>query len=135
MEEPEAPTPNGQFREGSKIVKEEKKIIEENKISIVNNNNSYILTCSRTNHDSIIFNIKLDKDLIYSYYEIEYYKKNLTKISKIFDLTENTEEAWELLMDNINKYEKDIIFEFNEKELILKLKFNFTKKKNNNWSN
>ena len=109
MEEPEAPTPNGKFGEEDKIIKEEKKIIEGKKISIVNNDNTYILTCSRTNHDSIILNIQLDKDIVYSYYEIEYYKNNLNKISRIFELTENTTEAWELLIDNINKFEKDII--------------------------
>ena len=132
MEDREAPKPfkeeNEQYGNGDKRVKEEKKILEEKKMSLIKNDNNYILTCSRTN-DSIIFNIKLDTDIVYSYYEIECYKNNLSNISQIFVLAENIIEAWDILIDNINKFEKDIFFEFNQNKIILTLKFDFLKGK------
>ena len=135
MESLEAPTPfkddNEKLGGEDKKVKEEKKILEEQKFSIIKNDNNYRLTCSKTN-DSIIFNIKLDTDIVYSYYETECYEKNLSNISQIFDLAENISEAWDLLIDNINKYEKDIFFEFNENQLILTLKFTFLKGRTKN---
>ena len=76
-----------------------------------------------------MFNIKLDKEIIYSYYEIEYKHENLSKISQIFNLTENLTESWDLLIENINEFEKDISFELNKNKLILTLKFKLPTKK------
>ena len=76
MEQAPCPTPETYdfFSEEiqEKPEKKEIKILEENKYNIKYNNANYIFTCSRTDNDYIIFNIKLDEEIICSYYEKKY---------------------------------------------------------------
>ena len=108
-----------------KEIKQEKKILEEHKFSIIKNKMNYILICSKTNNDSIILNLKLDEEIIYFFYEIECNFKKLTNLSKIFDLSENISESYEVLIDNLNKYREDIFLDFNDKIVIITIKFLF----------
>ena len=108
-----------------KEINQEKKILEEHKISIIKNKMNYILICSKTNNDSIILNLKLDEEIIYFFYEIECNYKKLTNLSKIFDLSENISESYEVLIDNLNKYREDIFLDFNDKIVIITIKFLF----------
>ena len=63
--------------------KEDKSIIEENKFSFIKDNITYILTCSKTNKDTIMLKIKKDEEIIYHYYEVECEYNKLSKLSKI----------------------------------------------------
>ena len=132
MEQAPGPTPNifdkedkekKGFNENEII--EEKEILEEHKFSIIKNKMNYILICSKTNNDSIILNLKLDEEIVYFYYEIECHYKKLTNLSRIFDLSENSSESYEVLIENLNKYKEDIILDFNGKILIISIKFLF----------
>ena len=133
MEQAPCPTPETDDFSIKKIMKKpqkkEIKILEENKYSIKINNFNYIFTCSRTDNDCIIFNIKLDEEIIYSYYEKEYEYHHLSKISQIFNVSENVSEAYDILIDNITNFEKEIILELNENNAILTLQFKFPTKK------
>ena len=133
MEQAPCPTPEIEYY--SKIETREKpknkeiKILEENKYTINKNNVNYIFTCSRADNDLIIFNIKLDEEIIYSYYEKEYEFHQLSKISQIFNLSENASESYEVLIDNIANYEKEIMLELKDKYIILTLQFLFPTKR------
>ena len=133
MEQAPCPTPEIEYY--SKIETREKpknkeiKILEENKYTINKNNVNYIFTCSRADNDLIIFNIKLDEEIIYSYYEKEYEFHQLSKISQIFNLSENASESYDVLIDNIANYEKEIMLELKDKYIILTLQFLFPTKK------
>ncbi len=115
MEEIEAPTPLTKM--------EEKKILEEEKFPIKNDEEAYILTCSKTNSDSILLNIKSDEEFIYFYYEFECDYKYLSNISMLFAAAKNADKAYKILIKNITNYQKDITLEFKGKRLKLRLKF------------
>lgn len=102
---------------------------EEEKYSITKDGETYILTLSTTNNDSILFNMKLDKELIHSYYEVERNYKDLIDLSKQFFAAESLSDSWEFLIANINKYQKDILFDINDNKLELSLKFDYLRNK------
>ena len=104
---------------------EEKKILEEKMFSIKQKENIFILKCSKTNHDTIILKIKQDSEFIYYYYEKEIKYNNLSKISKIFELSDNVNSSYKILVNNLIKFEKDLFFEFKQNNLIIHLKFIF----------
>ena len=112
----DAPTPIAKFIEN-------KKILEENNYSILKEKQNYILTCSRTNYDSIIFSIKLDAEFISLYYESEYEFKNLCQISSLFKVAKTSDKAYKILIKNIVDYKKDMTIEFIPNCLMLTMKF------------
>ena len=112
----------------NKETKEENNI-EQEKYLITKDGETYILTLSTTNNDSILFNMKLDKDIICSYYEVERNYKDLIDLSKQFFAAESLSDSWDFLIANINKYQKDIFFEINDNKLELSIKFDYLRKK------
>ena len=118
----EAPTPL------KPETKEENKR-EEQKYSITKDGETYILTLSTTNNDSILFNMKLDKEIINSYYEVERNYNDLIDLSKQFFAAESLTDSWEFLIANIDKYQKEICFEIKDNKLDLSLKFDYLRNK------
>jgi len=107
----------------------EENIREKQKYSITKDGETYILTLSTTNNDSILFNMKLDKEIIHSYYEVERNYKDLIDLSKQFFAAESLTDSWEFLIANIDKYQKEILFEINDNKLDLSLKFDYLRNK------
>ena len=118
----EAPTPL------KPETKEENKR-EEQKYSITKDGETFILTLSTTNNDSILFNMKLDKEIINSYYEVERNYNDLIDLSKQFFAAESLTDSWEFLIANIDKYQKEICFEIKDNKLDLSLKFDYLRNK------
>ena len=133
MEQAPCPTPetfDSSLKEiNEKAQKKELKILEENKYFIKKNDVNYIFTCTRTDNDYIIFNIKLDEEIIYSYYEKKYKYHQLSNISPIFKVCENASESYDMIIDNINNFEKEIMLELNENNMVLTMQFKFPTKK------
>ena len=103
---------------------------EGKKFFILKDSEVYILNCSKTN-TYLILNLKLDSSSNKIFYESKLNKNNLLKVSNLFSLCDNMEEAYNVLTDNLNKYEKDIALEFIDKnaaKLLFALEI-FSKKK------
>lgn len=49
----------------------------------------------------------------------------MSNFSKVFDCSENASESYEVLIDNIAKNNKDLIFDFSEQKVILTINFLF----------
>ena len=57
-------------------------VIEEIVFSIKHNNENYLLNISKTNKESILFKLKLDKEFITEYYQKNYKLDSLKKNQK-----------------------------------------------------
>ena len=130
MEEAPGPTPKIYNKEENVIKGEDnrkkvKKVLKEKEFSFIKNKITYILTCSRTDYDTIILKFRKKEKIIYFYYEKEYEYKKLSNFSKVFDCSENASESYEVLIDNIAKNNKDLIFDFSEQKVILTINFLF----------
>ena len=86
-------------------------ILDEKKFTLTPNDEKYILYCSKTNCDSILFKLMIDSDLSADYYELNYESKKLLDLSKLFEIYLNLNELYNVLIDNLSKNIKDIKFE------------------------
>ena len=92
-------------------------INKEKNFYIVKDNNTYNLICLK-NFDSLVLKLKSISKSTKLYYEAKYDKENLLKISNIFSFCENIEDAYNLLIDNLNKSKKDLDLDFNNEDLV-----------------
>ena len=86
------------------ISKKRPKMQSTNKYNI----KKYILSLSKTDNNSVIFEAKMDADLITCYYELEYEFNNFPKLSELFSKYNNLDEVYQLLNDSFNKNEANI---------------------------
>ena len=98
-------------------------IIEEKKFSIEHNNETYLLSISKTNKDSILFKLKLDKEFINEYYQKNYKVDSLVKKSELFKYYNTLEELYSIFLDNLEKNSKEVEMEFSEYNVKVKLYF------------
>ncbi len=91
--------------------KEEFEIVAEKKFVINHNKESYLLSISQTNKDSILFKLQLDQEFCTNYYEKNFKFNHLVELYKIF-LYYDLEEAFALLIMNIENKEKNVNIEF-----------------------
>ena len=89
-------------------------IIEEKKFSIEHNNETYLLIISKTNKNSILFKLKLDKEFITEYYQKNYKVDSLIKISELFKFYNTLEESYLVFIENLEKNNKEVKIEFNK---------------------
>ena len=104
---------------------------EPKKFIISKNQDSYIFTCSKTKN-SLLLEIKLDKLLNNYYYQKELFQGNLIKISKVFSFCDNIEESYELLIDNLIKYEDELKIDILDNNLKLSFSLELPTKKIDN---
>ena len=76
------------------------------------NEDKYIFTCSKKGNNSLLFDLRLDSDIVTNYYELDYDIQLLKNLSEIFIPFSNLEEVYNFLTDNFKRYEKDIKLEF-----------------------
>lgn len=98
--------------------------LEENKLSLAQNNKNYTFSWIKTSNDSILFNLNLDSDLNIYYYELDYKSNLLTNLSKLFIFCENLDESYNLLTENLEKNQEDINFEIFKDTVNLSFKLN-----------
>ena len=87
------------------------------------NDDKYIFTCTKNTKEgknSLSFDLRLDLDIVTSYYELDYDIKSLKNLSEILFPFSDLEEIYNFLTDNFKRYEKDIKLEiFLEKAKLL----------------
>ena len=108
------------FEEENKV----EEILEEKKFSIPIKNETFLLKCSKTKNNSIIFKLKLVAELCTCYYELELKSDSFEKISKLFLLCTDLDETFSVLINNISENMKEIKIEFNESYAKLIVLFN-----------
>lgn len=111
MENKEAPMP-----ETSNFEKE----LQVEKFSISNNNDNYILTCSKLNK-SLILKLKKDSSSK-NYYEANLNKSTLLKLSNLFSFCEDIDDSYHLLIEHLNKNRDELKLDIID-NYSLKLKF------------
>ena len=107
-------------------------IIEEKVYTIKHNNENYLLNISKTNKESILFNLKLDKEFITEYYQKNYKLDSLKKKSEIFLIYGTLEESYSVIIENLeenNAKEVNIEFSKNCAKIIFGFKLLLNKKK------
>ena len=57
---------------------------DEKKFRFTHNEDKYIFTCTKEGEDSLLFDLRLDSDIVTSYYELDYEIKLLKNLSEIF---------------------------------------------------
>ena len=108
-----APTPITPIETDTQDKPKPYEILEEKKFSIKKDNNTYILKLSKTNKDSILFNLKLDEDLNKIYYECNYTMKYLFDLSNVFRVCESLEDLYNFIVENMENNQNSIKIEFN----------------------
>ena len=108
------------FEEENKV----EEILEEKKFSIPIKNETFLLKCSKTKNNSIIFKLKLVAELCTCYYELDLKSDSFEKISKLFLLCTDLDETFSVLINNISENMKEIKIEFNESYAKLIVLFN-----------
>ena len=63
---------------------------------------------SKTDNNTIIFDVRIKAELVTCYYEQEYGYSDFTKLSELFSKCNNTDEVYKFLIYNFNKNEKNI---------------------------
>ena len=107
-------------------------VIEEKVFPIKHNNENYLLNISKTNKESILFKLKLDKEFITEYYQKNYKLDSLKKKSEIFSIYGTLEESYSIIIENLEENNaKDITLEFSKNcaKIILDFKLLLNKKK------
>ena len=107
-------------------------VMEKKVFPIKHNNENYLLNISKTNKESILFNLKLDKEFIIEYYQKNYKLDSLKKKSEIFSIYSTLEESYSIIIENIEENNaKDIKIEFskNYAKIIFDFKLLLNKKK------
>ena len=85
---------------------------DEKQFRFTHNDDKYIFTCTKEGKDSLLFDLRLDSDIVTSYYELDYEIKSLKNLSEIFLPFSDLEEIYNFLTDNFKRYEKDIKLKF-----------------------
>ena len=96
-------------------------IIEEKKFSVEHNNETYLLSISKTNKDSILFKLKLNKEFITEYYQKNYKIDSLIKISDLFKFYNTLEESYSFILEILEKNTKEVKMEFSKYNVKIKL--------------
>jgi hypothetical protein len=78
-------------------------VIEEKVFSIKHNNENYLLNITKTNKESILFKLKLDKEFITEYYQKNYKIDSLKNKSEIFSIYGTLEESYSIIIENIEE--------------------------------
>jgi hypothetical protein len=95
-------------------------VIEEKVFPIKHNNEKYLLNISKTNKDSILIKLKLDKEFITEYFQKNFTLDSLKKKSEIFSIYSTLEESYSIIIE--------IIEENNAKEIKLEFSKNYAKR-------
>ena len=106
-------------------------VIEEKVFSIKHNNENYLLNITKTNKESILFKLKLDKEFITEYYQKNYKIDSLKNKSEIFSIYGTLEESYSIIIENIEENNaKEIKLEFSKHyaKIILDFKLLLNKK-------
>ena len=83
---------------------------QQEKFSIFNNKDKYILICSKLNESLIL---KLKKDSVTrNYYEANLNKNSLLKLSNLFSFCEDINDFYHLLIEHLNKNGNDLKIDF-----------------------
>jgi len=98
-------------------------ITEEKSFSIKHNNEIYLLTISKTNKDSILFKLKLDKEFNTEYYQKNYKLDSLIKISELFKLYNTQEESYSVIIESLEINSKEVKIEFSKYNVKIMLDF------------
>lgn len=76
----------------------------------------YKLTISKTDKNSVLFQAKSEADFVTCYYELEYKYEDFPQLSELFSKCNYLDEAYQLLIDNLNRNKDDINLSAKENE-------------------
>ena len=98
-------------------------ITEEKTFIIEHCNETYLLSISTTNQNSILFKLKLNKEFITEYYQRIYKLDSLIKISELFKIYNTLEESYSVIIENLEKNSKEVKIDFNKYNVKVTLDF------------